>query len=108
MAMSYDNMADIGPRSQAEVHRVYHALDDIGVRLAHQIAARGYSARMQPNEGDVPLPAMALAGRYRRARQARLDDLARARLVLPPRRGDHDISRSRPTGRRTMASTRFA
>ena len=63
MAMSYDNMADIGPRSQAEVHRVYHALDDIGVRLAHQIAARGYSARMQPNEGDVPLPAMAyLAG----------------------------------------------
>ena len=63
IAMSYDNMADIGPRSQEEVHRVYHALDDIGVRLAHQIAAFGYSARMQPNEGDIPLPALAwLAG----------------------------------------------
>ena len=63
IAMSYDNMADIGPRSQEEVHRVYHALDDIGVRLAHQIAAFGYSATMQPNEGDIPLPALAwLAG----------------------------------------------
>jgi epoxyqueuosine reductase len=63
IAMSYDNMADIGPRSQDEVHRVYHQLDDIGVRLAHQIAAYGYSATMQPNEGDIPLPAFAwLAG----------------------------------------------
>ena len=51
-AMAYDCMADIGPRSQAEVHRVYHHLDDLGVRLAHQISAYGYSARMQPNEGD--------------------------------------------------------
>jgi epoxyqueuosine reductase QueG len=63
IAMSYDNMADIGPRSQDEVHRVYHKLDDIGVRLAHQCAAYGYSAAMQPNEGDIPLVAMAyLAG----------------------------------------------
>lgn len=59
IAMSYDNMADIGPRSQDEVHRVYYKLDDIGVRLAQQIAAHGYSAAMQPNEGDVPLVAMA-------------------------------------------------
>ena len=57
IAMSYDNMIDIGPRSQDEVHRVYHQLDDIGVRLAHQIAAHGYSATMQPNEGDIPIPA---------------------------------------------------
>jgi hypothetical protein len=63
IAMSYDNMADIGPRSQDEVHRVYHKLADIGVRLAQQIAAHGYKAAMQPNEGDLPLVAMAhLAG----------------------------------------------
>jgi len=63
IGMSYDNMADIGPRSQEEVHRVYHKLDDIGVRLAHQIAAYGYAASMQPNEGDIPLVAFAqLAG----------------------------------------------
>jgi Pyruvate/2-oxoacid:ferredoxin oxidoreductase delta subunit len=63
IGMSYDNMADIGSRSQEEVHRVYHKLDDIGVRLAHQIAANGYAASMQPNEGDIPLIAFAqLAG----------------------------------------------
>ncbi|MGB5082918.1 MAG: reductive dehalogenase domain-containing protein [Burkholderiales bacterium] len=63
IGMSFDTMADIGPRSQDEVHRVYYRLDDIGVRLAQQIAAYGYPAAMQPNEGDVPLPAMAwLAG----------------------------------------------
>lgn len=63
IAMSYDTMADIGPRSQDEVHRVYHALDDIGVRLASQFAAYGYASAMQPNEGDIPLPALAyLAG----------------------------------------------
>ena len=63
IGMSYDHMADIGPRSQDEVHRVYHQLDDIGVRLAQQIAAYGYSAAMQPNEGDIPLVALAyLAG----------------------------------------------
>lgn len=57
IAMQYDYMADIGPRSQDEVHRVYYRLDDIGVRLAQQIAAFGYSARMHPNGGDFPLPA---------------------------------------------------
>lgn len=57
MAMAYDCMADIGPRSQDEVHRVYFRLDDLGVRLAHQIGAFGYGARMQPNGGDIPLPA---------------------------------------------------
>ena len=63
MTMAYDYMADIGPNSQAEVHRVYHLLDELGVRLAQRIASFGYSARMQPNEGDVPLPALAyLAG----------------------------------------------
>jgi Pyruvate/2-oxoacid:ferredoxin oxidoreductase delta subunit len=56
LAMEYDCMADIGPRSQEEVHRVYYSLDDIGVRLAHHIGAFGYSARMQPNGGDIPLP----------------------------------------------------
>lgn len=62
-AMVYDYMADIGPNSQEEVHRVYHLLDDSGLRLAHQIAAYGYNARMQPNEGDIPLVAFAyLAG----------------------------------------------
>jgi hypothetical protein len=44
IGMSFDNMADIGPRSQDEVHRVYYRLDDIGVRLAQQIAAYGYPA----------------------------------------------------------------
>lgn len=63
IGMSFDTMADIGPRSQDEVHRVYYRLDDIGVRLAQQIAAHGYPAAMQPNEGDIPLPALAwLAG----------------------------------------------
>ena len=57
MAMEYDYMADIGPRSQAEVHLVYYRLDDIAMRLAHHIGAYGYSARMQPNAGDIPLPA---------------------------------------------------
>ncbi len=57
VAMEYDCMADIGPRSQDEVHLVYYRLDDIGVRLAHHIGAFGYSARMQPNGGDIPLPA---------------------------------------------------
>ena len=63
MSMEYDYMIDIGPNSQAEVHRVYHHLDELGVRIAHRIASFGYSARMQPNEGDVPMPALAyLAG----------------------------------------------
>jgi epoxyqueuosine reductase len=57
MTMKYDVMVDIGPKSQDEVHRVYFSLDDMGVRLAQQIGAFGYGARMQPNEGDIPLPA---------------------------------------------------
>ena len=57
MTMAYDAMVEIGPKSQDEVHRVYHALDETGVRLAHQIGSFGYAARMHPNEGDIPLPA---------------------------------------------------
>src|SRR5690606_5346109 len=79
MAMAYDYMADIGPRSQGEVHRVYHHLDDMGVRLANQIAAHGYSARMQPNEGDIPLVAFAyLAG---------LGELGKHGSLISPRLG---------------------
>lgn len=79
IAMSYDNMIDIGPRSQDEVHRVYHQLDDIGVRLAHQIAAYGYSASMQPNEGDIPIPAYAyLAG---------LGELGKHGSIISPKLG---------------------
>ncbi len=59
MTMAYDYMVDIGPNSQAEVHRVYHALDDIGVRLAQQIGAYGYKTRTEPNIADFPLPAYA-------------------------------------------------
>lgn len=63
MRMQYDVMADIGPDSQDEVHRVYHALDELGIRLTHEIGAYGYAARLQPNEGDIPLvPYAALAG----------------------------------------------
>ena len=57
IAMAYDVMADIGPDSQDEVHYVYYSMDDLGLRLAKQIGAYGYSARMQPNGGDFPLPA---------------------------------------------------
>ena len=57
ISMTYDVMADISPDSQDEVHFVYYSMDDIGVRLASQIGAYGYSARMQPNGGDFPLPA---------------------------------------------------
>ena len=57
MTMEYDFMADIGPRSQDEVHRIYYRLDDLGVRLAHQIGGFGYAARMHPNAGEFPLPA---------------------------------------------------
>ncbi len=56
MGMKYDLMADIGPRSQDEVHDVYYRLDDLAVRLTHHIGAWGYHARMQPNGGDIPIP----------------------------------------------------
>ena len=79
IAMKYDVMADIGPDSQAEVHRVYHALDELGLRLAQRIASYGYAAAMQPNEGDVPLPAMAyLAG---------LGELGKHGSMISPRLG---------------------
>ena len=57
MAMQYDFMADIGPRSQDEVHRVYYELDDLGLRLAHHMAALGYNARLQHNYAELPLVA---------------------------------------------------
>jgi len=57
ISMAYDCMIDIGPRSQAEVHRVYYQLDDLAVRLTQQIGAYGYSACAQANLGDLPLPA---------------------------------------------------
>lgn len=57
MSMQYDFMADIGPRSQDEVHRVYYELDDLGLRMAHHIAAMGYSARLQHNYAELPLVA---------------------------------------------------
>ena len=79
MTMAYDYMADIGPNSQAEVHRVYHLLDELGLRIAHRIASFGYSARMQPNEGDVPMPAIAyLAG---------IGELGKHGSMLSPRLG---------------------
>jgi len=59
MTMKYDQMVDIGPRSQDEVHRVYYNLDDTAVRLSHHIGAYGYEAKIQHNGGDFPLPAMA-------------------------------------------------
>lgn len=79
IGMSYDNMADIGPRSQDEVHRVYHRLDELGLRLAHRIAAYGYSASMQPNEGDVPLVAIAY--------QAGLGELGKHGSLISPELG---------------------
>jgi len=63
MSMQFDQMIDIGPPSQAEVHRVYYNLDDMAVRLARYIGSYGYRARAQTNAGDFPLPAYAyLAG----------------------------------------------
>lgn len=79
IAMSFDTMADIGPRSQDEVHRVYHTLDETGVRLAQHIAAYGYNASMQPNEGDVPLVAM--------AQMAGLGELGKHGSLISPKMG---------------------
>jgi len=59
MAMKYDDMVDIGPRSQDEVHRVYYNLDDTAVRLSHHIGAYGFEAKIQHNGGDFPFPAVA-------------------------------------------------
>lgn len=61
MNMSYDLMVNIGPKSQAEVHRVYYEMEALGVKLAKEIGAYGYAARTQPNIGDFPLPALGWA-----------------------------------------------
>lgn len=58
-AMDYDSMSDIGAVSQEEVHRVYHHLDELAVRMAQRICSYGYSAKAQANSGDFPLPAIA-------------------------------------------------
>lgn len=57
MPMKYDLMADIGPKSQDEVHRVYYELDDLGLRIAQHIAAMGYGAKLQHNYAELPLVA---------------------------------------------------
>lgn len=57
MPMAFDIMVDIGPESQEDVHRVYFQLDELATRLAHRISAFGYSAKVQSNQGDLPLPA---------------------------------------------------
>lgn len=63
LAMEYDLMADIGPRSQEEVHRVYFKMLDIGVRLAQYIASFGYEASAHPNGGELAhIPYAYLAG----------------------------------------------
>jgi len=63
LGMKYDLMADIGPASQEEVHRVYFKMLDIGVRLAQYIASFGYSATAHPNGGELAhIPYSYLAG----------------------------------------------
>jgi Pyruvate/2-oxoacid:ferredoxin oxidoreductase delta subunit len=63
LGMKYDLMADIGPRSQEEVHRVYFKMLDIGVRLAQYIASFGYSATAHSNAGELAhIPYAYLAG----------------------------------------------
>ncbi len=57
MTMAYDYMIDIGLDSQAEVHRVYYEIDDLGVKLSKKIGSYGYAARTHPNISDFPLPA---------------------------------------------------
>ncbi len=63
MAMEYDLMMDIGPKSQEEVHRVYFKMLDVGVRLAQFIASFGYAATAHPNGGELAhIPYSYLAG----------------------------------------------
>ncbi len=79
MAMKYDVMADVGAASQDEVHRVYNALDALGISLAHDIGAYGYGARLQPNDGEIPLiPYAWLAG---------LGELGKHGSLISPRLG---------------------
>lgn len=63
MGMDYDLMADIGPTSQEEVHRVYFKMLDVGIRLAHYVASFGYAATAHPNGGELAhIPYAYLAG----------------------------------------------
>lgn len=63
MQMKYDVMADIGPTSQTEVHRVYFKMLDVGVRLAEYIGSFGYQATAHPNGGELAhIPFAYLAG----------------------------------------------
>lgn len=63
LGMKYDLMADIGPTSQHEVHRVYFKMLDIGVRLAEYIGSYGYQASAHPNGGELAhIPFAYLAG----------------------------------------------
>lgn len=79
MAMKYDVMADVGAASQDEVHRVYNALDALGISLTHNIGAYGYGARLQPNDGEIPLiPYAWLAG---------LGELGKHGSLISPRLG---------------------
>ena len=61
IGMSYDHMADIGPRSQDEVHRVYYQLDDIGVRRQphHSFWRERFAAPLPAPENPTPVEAMA-------------------------------------------------
>ncbi len=63
MGMKYDMMADIGPTSQTEVHRVYFKMLDVAVRLAQYIGSYGYQATAHPNGGELAhIPFAYLAG----------------------------------------------
>lgn len=57
MPMAFDVMIDIGPKSQEDVHKTYFLLDELATRLATRISAYGYSASVQANRGEIPLPA---------------------------------------------------
>ena len=50
MTMAYDAMVEIGPKSQDEVHRVYHALDETGVTFKW----RDYRQGRKPGDGKKP------------------------------------------------------
>ena len=79
IAMKYDVMADIGPDSQHEVHRVYFKMLDVGVRLAEYIGSYGYQATAHPNRGDLAhIPYAYLAG---------LGELGKHGSLISPRLG---------------------
>jgi Pyruvate/2-oxoacid:ferredoxin oxidoreductase delta subunit len=79
LKMDYDLMADIGPTSQHEVHRVYFKMLDIGVQLAQYIGSFGYRATAHPNGGELPhIPYGYLAG---------LGELGKHGSLISPRLG---------------------